>query len=132
MRINKRYFYLHNQKTLLARLLTTLHAIIRYYAMILSAMNYVNITIMSLVAVNMILVRCPWFTSMRKIHSLEGSILIITFTTQYYGKAQPKLNAFDEQYLELEADLGRQNRNRQSLLISSYLAILYFKFFFGL
>lgn len=56
-------------------------------------------------------------------------LLELTLTVQSYAKTQPKFDVFDEWFLELEAVLDRWNSTKQVLSTSTYLLMLYLKFF---
>jgi len=77
--------------------------------MISSAISCTIAFITSLVNVDMTLVQCSRFTPMGATHIQVDSILTLPLTTQEYTKTQPKLDAFDERFLEFKAVLDLEN-----------------------
>jgi len=82
-----------------------------------------------LIAVDLTFLRCSTSLSTSTSHIQIGNILTLALNTQQYAKTKPKLDSFDKLFLEFEAVSDCKNSTRQLLSTSSYLAILYLKFF---
>lgn len=79
------------------------------YTVISSANIYAKAFITSLLIVYITFLRFSWPASMGTIHIRVDSILILAPTTRLNAKTQPKLNTFDEWFLELKVVFGCQN-----------------------
>lgn len=90
------------------------------HIVISNAIDYAISPINSLVTVYITLLRCSRPASIGTVPIPVDCILIFILATLYYAKTQSKLNIFDQWFLQLGADLDRQNSTIQLFSTSSY------------